>query len=578
MRGATLNGHRWWLAALAVLSCRSHEMLCEAADCAPAADGDAGAPAVDLGSSGSAGMAGDGVGGAPSVACVSDAQCQNDQSCDGVERCVSGRCEIGDALTCEHGTACIEHEVASCVYETPSPWLLTVGTSQVRGLPMAELANRELPILAERDVTQVLTGFDAVTFAPNGKVAFVHSLEDQMGSRMQLLRFGQGPPSPLLEIPDLPNWGDFTKEPEFSPDSTRALVYDGFTGTYLVDLTDEPRATELSPLVGEFTAVAFCQDSRYWLEWGDDSAYYVGTVADGEVSRRRLGEGSYTLSPDASLVALKIVDADGDPFGIRLFPCSGASWVESFDESTEATFGPGAQLLLTRAASGMEVVSLEDPQHPVEVWSSPIAELWEGLDFNRDGTKLLVQLPGPDGELTAHVVDLTAPTEPAVFSLRLPAYAQIATLGESSIWAWSSGDSAAPRDLLWQTLEVPDDRQQVMPEPLLVYTDSAQSISGVYGVPLDDKSVFLTRRSDEATALSILRFNGLLLGDRPLAEFPGSIQRLVASPAGYGLVVQTTGATIDNKVWWLSFSPEGSASEPVLLAEESLYVSLQPWP
>jgi hypothetical protein len=328
-----------------------------------------------------------------------------------------------------------------------------------------------------------------------------------------------------------------------------------------------------------FSVEAFCQDSRYWLELGDDFAYYIASVVDGAVSRRRLDAGYLELSRDASLVALELEDDEGGAAGVRLFPCSGADWVAPFDEATGAMFGPGAQLVLGLAAGGLALMSLEDPQHPVQVWSSPVAELSYGFDFTRDGTKLLLEMPEANDELALHVVDLTSPSEPVVSALRLPPDAELAVLGESSILAWSTGFIDEPRDLLWQTLEVPSDSRQVMPEPLLVYSDASQDVTRTYPVPFDEKSVFLARRVDEqTTTLSLLRFDGGLQDDRPLATFTSAITAVLAAPDGRGLVVQTSGTIIDNQVWWISLSPAGEPSQPRSLAEESLYVSLQPWP
>jgi hypothetical protein len=356
------------------------------------------------------------------------------------------------------------------------------------------------------------------------------------------------------------------------------LVYDGFSGTYLVDLREDPKPTTLLPGGSGFSVEAFCQDSRYWVEWGDDSAYYVATVADGEVSKRRLGDGFLKLSSDADLIALELVDDEGDALGVRLFPCSAAEWVEPFDEAVGASFGPGAQLLLTLAAGGLEIVSLQDPEQPVPIWSSPVAERTYAVDFNRAGSKLLVELPEANDDLSLHVVDLTSPSEPVVSSLHLPPYAEVAALGESSILAWSNGTYGEPRDLLWQTLDASDDPQHLIPEPLVVYSDASDDITRLHRVPFDEKSVFLTRLIDEQTTLSMLRFDGMLLKDQQITQFPGTVRSLVAAADGHGMAVLTSEASIDNKVWWISFSQSGEPSEPALLADESLYVSMQPWP
>lgn len=42
----------------------------------------------------------------PSAACASDATCSNLDPCDGVERCVEGRCVAGTPLACDDGSAC----------------------------------------------------------------------------------------------------------------------------------------------------------------------------------------------------------------------------------------------------------------------------------------------------------------------------------------------------------------------------------------------------------------------------------------------------------------------------------------
>lgn len=568
MHGATLTKYWWCLAAAAALSCRSHEVLCDGLSCDMGAGGQAGAAGAD---SASGGAAGD-TGGAPaSVECESDAPCQNDERCDGAERCVEGRCEPGDALSCEHGTSCEESDVARCVYEAPSPWLLTIGTDTIRGLPIAEIGKRKLPPLATREVEEPLTGFEEVTFAPNGKVAIVHSLEHQFGSSLKLLRFGPGLPSELLEIPDLPDWGDFWEGARFSADSTRALIRDAHTGSYVVDLTDERRPTQLvapGDDLGDLLAQAFCKESSSWVQYGDEQ-YSIATRVDGATSTRSLGYGSFEVSPDGTLVLFQPVAEDG----MRLYSCSGDDWVVTFDEAVGGRFSPSSrELLLSLAEGGLKLVSVEDPRAPLELWAHPTAALGHG--FNLDGSKLLVQLvaDGAD-EATAHAVDLSDPSQPP-YSLRLPVSAETIACGKTAMLAWGGSSEDDARDVLWQTLA-----PSSTAAPVVVRPRPPQEVAKIYGA--SEGSVLLGSLVDEQTALSLLRYDTEdtdEFEEVPVATFPGSIWGLSWSPIGQSLAVQVTGATIDTKVWWVTFSETWQPSEPLLLAEESLEVSIQPWP
>jgi hypothetical protein len=222
----------------------------------------------------------------------------------------------------------------------------------------------------------------------------------------------------------------------------------------------------------------------------------------------------------------------------------------------------------------LKVVSLQDPQEPAHIWSDPAAELAYGGDFSRDGSKLLVELvEGDAAEATIHAVDLSDPSQPFAYSLRLPATAEIVESGESAILAWSTWVTDEPRDLLWQTL-LPESKAA----PVVVLSDATDDLTHFYGAPVDAGSVLLGRSSDTGTALSLLRYDGISFEEALIAELPGTIWKMAWSPDGHGLAVQITGVAIDTKVWWVTFSESGEPSKPRLLAGESLGVSIQPWP
>jgi hypothetical protein len=569
MYGVSVTKYACWLMLAATWSCRSHQVLCEGDECFAAGTdgGAAGAPAGDIAPPSMAGQAGQG---AALARCDADVQCQNELQCDGAERCVDGSCEPGAELMCEHGTTCVEQGAERCLYETPSPWLLTIGGETVRGLPIAQLGERGLVTLVERHNTVELTGYDEVHWAPNGKVALLHAVEDQFGSSLQIMRFGAGLPTAPVDIPDVPRWGDFWFDPTFSADSKRALIRDTYSGTYIVDLTDDPGPTTLLAGGEVFSAESICQDSRYWVQSDTNGQKYVATQGAGEDIARALGKGSLVLSPDASLIALQVEDDTG--LEVRLYSCSGEDWVVTFNDAKAARFSRDSKrLLLELTAGGVRVLSLEEVRAPVQVWASAAAAPAYGADFSSDGTKLLVQLAEGEAEPTLHVVDLSVVSGPPVTSLGLPHYAEVAAYGDASLLAWSTGVYDEPRDLLWQSLTP-------SAAPVLIYSDASQRDTTIAAVPFDDDSVFLERMAGEQSTLAIMKFDGELSEIATVATFPAAIKNLTATADGRGLAVQTSGTLIDNKVWWITFSASGDASEPQLLAEESLEVSMQPWP
>src|SRR5262245_50094658 len=109
------------MALVALVSCRAHETLCSGRECSAVSAAGAGA-----GGEPSAGRAG-----AEAIPeCSRDRDCQNDSVCDGAERCREGACSMGEAVSCELGTRCVEGSGA-CEYAQPSPWLLIAGEGRV---------------------------------------------------------------------------------------------------------------------------------------------------------------------------------------------------------------------------------------------------------------------------------------------------------------------------------------------------------------------------------------------------------------------------------------------------------------
>jgi hypothetical protein len=550
-------------------SCRSYEEVCDETTCRDdAAGGYAGAPGSDEGEpSGAAGAA-------PEPECRRDGDCANEYACDGVERCVSGRCEEGEALQCDHGTSCVEAARERCVYEVPSPWLLVTGTESLRGLPVAELGKRELITLAERPREQVLQGFERVFWPADGKVAVVRSFEREFGYRLELLRFGTGVPGPIVPLPDVPNWGDFYEAPRFSRDSTRALVVDGYGGVYLVDLTQAATPTRLVAPPNAVARVEFCSDSTSWLQQASDTSLWAqARLADGAIDTRQLAGSWPSLSPDGRWVALELVDEEDETIGVQLLACAADSWSVDYPEARSASFSSDSQLLLLQLTGGpVKVLSLENPRDPVEIWSDPEASDWEEPHFSTGAQGTVVAyLKGEDDSL--RFVDPWTGAE--VPDRELPPNTALAASGTSSLLLWSNTTSGAPRDLLWHSLtpNVPS---------VLVLSDPNDEATEIWSCPPAPDAVLLGRRlpGAEQTELMFLRFDGerAELGQlETLMTVQGAISSVIWAIDGSGAAIGTQGALIDNTLYWLPWSAEGPG-EPVEIAEKALTVEFQPWP
>ena len=274
--------------AVLLISCREHRQVCEAEGCASPLAGAGGMPEDGEVVTTPAGSAGE----PQEPECARDEQCQNEKVCDGAERCADGRCVAGEQIECQYGAHCDDEAASLCVYDEPSPWLITTTMQRVSGLPVALLSEaEELLTLAERPEAGMLTGYDKPFWAPDGKAMLVRSFEDRMGSRLSLMHFGAGLPSSLEPVRDLPNWGDYWDTPLFSADSKWVFVTDNYTGSYLVDLGLDPAPPRLRP-AEEFSAPrALCADPSAWLPYGDSEQSVLATSLDGELATRSLGYG-----------------------------------------------------------------------------------------------------------------------------------------------------------------------------------------------------------------------------------------------------------------------------------------------
>jgi hypothetical protein len=392
---------------------------------------------------------------------------------------------------------------------------------------------------------------------------------------MHLLRFGAGLPSQLESIPDLPNWGDYYwDEPVFSADSKRVVVVDGYSETYIVDLTD-PAApvttvagSDAPDLESEEIVGTRCASTDAWVA-RDEDGNYVLTSRDssGELASTPLGD-SVTVSPDARLIAIQVKGTDDDS-QIELRPCSSETWMASLGPAYRLEFSPDSRTIaleLTEYNDGMSLISLADPQSPKTVWSDPAASPATGPWFTPDGKRLMPELrESPDKDPTVHVVDVTN-GEPK--TLGLPPYASVAMVGGQALLAWL-GSAGEPRDLFWQAF----DREEA---PLVILSDSARHETILHGMHFDRKSVLISRPVGDDTELSMWRFDASEPTRGAPVVLSGSLGMIEPARDRRSIFLSMMSGFTSGNVFSISYSEDGEASEPRLLFQKAWFVSVQP--
>ena len=557
-----------FLFVIGAASCREHRELCEGEGCAlsiaddtvPGASGASGASGAFSGPNELAGAGGVDAG----PECSRFAHCDNGLACDGVERCVDGRCEAGTSSDCAHGTHCVEEDMERCVYETSSPWLLATTQEQVKVLRLAELAARETTMipLAEHPRQQAFVGFYGAFWSPNAKFALVRSFEQEFASSYQLMRFGGGLPS-IGDVLDLPNWGDYWDAPQFQPDSSQARVLDGYSGSYVVDLTRDPPVAERHQLGDFYWSEGGCNDGKSWVRVDHEYGVHLDTIVEGTPTSRSLGEYYSQVSPDGSLVLL--TTGSSEEGQVVLTRCSDDPWTFEIDDAFDGEFSPNAKLLWLRLNDGgVRVLSLEEPAAPVEVWASSAARDVYALHFSPDSRRLLFEQAGEEDEPSVHiVVDFGASPQPQAHELTLVPGVVVfytgndaALLIESDRYFWQSLTSSEP------------------PRLVLDRTDD-QSFEIAQGF-LEEGSFFVQRGGPQQSELLKLQIAADGFELTPLATFEGvAITAPEIAPDHSGVVVGATTNFIDNKLYWVALPLGAPAEKPALLLERATWWGFQ---
>jgi hypothetical protein len=479
--------------------------------------------------------------------CTTDGDCTRGTACDGVESCIDGVCENGDAPSCEHGTECDPDSTdGACVYTEQSPWVLVSFDDRVAGLPRHLLGTTPLVTLAESSDNASSSPFYYASWSPNGTDALVVTEELDNGQGLARLRFGAGLPAPLMPFANLPNW--FRVEAlgmTFASDGSRLAVHDALDGSlYLVGLEEPAAPTRRF----EADIVAFCADPATWL-----GARGLVTPADDELVVIQELSGSLTLSPDARWVARDGAEA-------ALVPCRADAEPVPLGFAATLTWSPGAGFLAAELEDGsVRILSVADPSSPTDVWTHANASF---RGFSADGASVVVQLP--DAERLSFV-DLAA-TEPTATELLLDPSASIEMFGPQALLASQYVGEETVETLFWQPL-----RALQAPQPLVkgdIDSQDAARGAAILRVAADGMLVDTL----------LVRFDGDGFRLDPLAEVNAiTLSTLVVAPDGGG-IIQKYHLEARSLADWFPFDPKtGDVLPKVPLGVGVNWVEVQPW-
>jgi hypothetical protein len=262
------------------------------------------------------------------------------------------------------------------------------------------------------------------------------------------------------------------------------------------------------------------------------------------------------------------VDTDAEPSGAWLYPCSADDWNAPFQGAIEATFSPDSKrLAFDLEGGGVRVVSLQQPDNPQSIWTSPVGE---ALVFTPDSQRLMALLSEGASEPSLHEVDFSAQGKAQVRWLRLPSSASIAQLGNAALLVWAASAPEEQAQLWWQ---------RFAPTQAAVLVDASllQSDTALFGVPFEAGSVLIQHRVMSETALSMLAFDGKLSKAMPLATLPNGVAEVLPSAEGNGLLVTMTDGLLDTNTWWVQLPGDGHPAGARKLLDGTMQASIQPW-
>ncbi len=162
------------------------------------------------GSAGGVAVPNAGAGGeAPSLVgtpCTKDGECDDGNSCTGVESCVDGLCAAGEAVKCPAGLVCSAANNDACVFATKAPWIVYTADANKKGVyevygVKVDLLGAMTPVKLTPELAAGWSAYGARTWSPDGTGAIITTTE-LATSKLEsyLVRFGDGLPDAAVQL------------------------------------------------------------------------------------------------------------------------------------------------------------------------------------------------------------------------------------------------------------------------------------------------------------------------------------------------------------------------------------------
>ena len=201
--------------------------------------GNAGVGAVAAsGASGGEGGAAPSLVGTP---CAKDAECDDGDSCTGIESCVDGTCAAGETVKCPAGLVCSAAKNDACVFGTKAPWIVYTadadkkGTFEAYGVKV-DLLGTMTPVKLGPTLAAGWSTNGARFWSPDGSATVITTTEASTSNvESYLVRFADGLPDAAIQLTKGMS-ASKTNGVEWSP-SGKSLAISREDGVHVVDVS-----------------------------------------------------------------------------------------------------------------------------------------------------------------------------------------------------------------------------------------------------------------------------------------------------------------------------------------------------
>ncbi len=167
------------------------------------AGGNAGAAPVSNGANGGEGGEPPSLVGTP---CTKASECDDGDSCTGVESCVDGLCAAGEAVKCAAGLVCSAAKGNACLFASKAPWIVYTadadkkGVSEVYGVKV-DLLGTMAAVKLSPTLAAGWSSYAPRMWSPDGSGTIITTNELATSKfESYLVRFGEGLPDAAIQL------------------------------------------------------------------------------------------------------------------------------------------------------------------------------------------------------------------------------------------------------------------------------------------------------------------------------------------------------------------------------------------